>query len=227
MSASKLLDRLLQSGKDLIDQPALGWSSLPNTSKDGRFLTGLGSGALTGGALGLLLSNKKARKMGGKLAVYGGLAALGVVAYRAYSDWQSKQNVSNSPPRTLDRLPPSQIEGHSRAVLVAMIAAAKADGHVSSEERGLLETELVRLSGNEQDRHWLESELASPLEPAKVAALAITPELAAEMYLASALVVDEDTYMERAYLDEFARQLRLPQDLQRQLEQQVQAELSH
>ena len=43
-----------------------------------------GKGALAGGALGLLLGNKKARKMGGKVAVYGGVAAVGLLAYKAY-----------------------------------------------------------------------------------------------------------------------------------------------
>lgn len=220
MSASKLLDQLLRSGKDL-----LGESAPPrhqaSTSKSGSLLAGLGGGALGGGALGLLLSNKKARKIGGKLAVYGGLAALGVMAYRAYGEWQRKQPAASEAPRMLDRLPPAQIERHSRAVLTAMIAAAKSDGHISQIERGMLEAELLRLSGSEQDRQWLEAELASPLEPARVAALAQTPELAAEMYLASALVVDEESFMERAYLNELAKQLRLPPDLQRQLETQV------
>ena len=82
-----------------------------------------------------------------------------------------------------------------------MIGAAKADGHIGPEERGLLETELARLSSDASDRSWLEAELARPLDPAAVAQAAATPEMAAEMYLASLLVVDEESFMERAYLD--------------------------
>ncbi|MFQ6686940.1 tellurite resistance TerB family protein, partial [Bordetella pertussis] len=49
------------------------------------------------------------------------------------------------------------------------------------------------------------------------------PEMGAEMYLASLLVADEQSFMERAYLDELARQLKLPAELKQQLEAQVPA----
>jgi uncharacterized membrane protein YebE (DUF533 family) len=42
--------------------------------------------------------------------------------------------------------------------------------------------------------------------------------MAAEVYLASLLVVDETTTMERAYLDELARRLRLDPGLKADLE---------
>lgn len=230
MSARQLLDHLLQSGQGLVKDAS---SRLQGASQGGggagSFLGGLGGGALGGGALGLLLSNKKARKMGGKIAMYGGLAALGALAYRAYGDWQRQQApgaITGQPPalsepQTLDRLLPEQVEQHSNAVMVAMIGAAKADGHIGDEERRLLEDGLVKLSGDASDRAWLEAELARPLDPAMVARAARTPEMAAEMYLASLMVVDEESYMERAYLDELARQLKLPAGLKEQLESQA------
>lgn len=226
MSARQLLDQLLQSGRGLMQQTT---EQVQNTAKSGNggsFLAGLGGGALGAGALGLLLGSKKARKVGGKVAMYGGMAALGALAYRAYGQWQENQTrQQNAPapaqPRTLDRLPAPEAEKHCNAVLVAMIGAAKADGHIGAEERVLLEQELSRLSGDAGDRRWLEAELSQPLDPAAVARSACTPEMAAEMYLASVLVVDEESYMERAYLDELARQLKLEPSLQRELEQQV------
>ena len=45
--------------------------------------------------------------------------------------------------------------------------------------------------------------------------------MAAEMYLASLLVADEQSFMERAYLDELARQLKLEPSLRAELEAQV------
>ncbi|HEY9270546.1 tellurite resistance TerB family protein, partial [Achromobacter sp.] len=126
-------------------------------------------------------------------------------------------------PQTLDRLPAPQAEQHSTAVLTAMIGAAKADGHIGPEERTLLETELSKLSSDAQDRRWLEAELSRPLDPSVIAQAAQTPEMAAEMYLASLLVVDEESYMERAYLDELARQLKLQPGLKEQLEQHARA----
>ena len=47
---------------------------------------------------------------------------------------------------------------------------------------------------------WLERELNKPLDPAEIARAASTPEIAAEMYLASLLMVDEESFMERSYL---------------------------
>ncbi|WP_413816418.1 tellurite resistance TerB family protein [Pigmentiphaga sp.] len=187
-------------------------------------MPGLTGGALGAGAIGLLLGSKKARKIGGKVALYGGMAALGALAYRAYNDWQAKQTQPAHEPQTADRLPPPEAERHSRAMLTAMIGAAKADGHIGEEERRLLETEIGKLGGDPADRQWLEAELARPLDPAVIAQAAATQEMAAEMYLASLIVVDEESYMERAYLDELARQLKLPADLKASLEQRLHAE---
>lgn len=190
----------------------------------GGLLSGAGGGALGAGAIGMLLGSKKARKMGGKVAMYGGMAALGALAYRAYNDWQQGQSQPMHEPQTLDRVSPSEAETHSRAVLCAMIGAAKADGHIGDEERTMLEAEFDKLGGDAQDQAWLRAELASPLDPAAVARHAQSPEMAAEMYLASLLMVDEESYMERAYLDELARQLKLPEDLKLQLESRLRVE---
>ena len=81
-----------------------------------------------------------------------------------------------------------------------------------------METELRRSEADPALRSWFEAELRRPLEPADVAVGATTPELAAEVYLASVLVVDETSTMERAYLDALARELRLDEGLKRQLE---------
>ena len=70
---------------------------------------------------------------------------------------------------------------------------------------------------------WPVSYTHLPLDPAQIAQSARTPEMAAEMYLASLLVVDEESYMERAYLDELARQLKLQPGLKEQLEQHARA----
>jgi uncharacterized membrane protein YebE (DUF533 family) len=43
------------------------------------------------------------------------------------------------------------------------------------------------------------------------------------MYLASLLVIDDTSFMERAYLDEFARQVKLPAALKAELEKQANA----
>ncbi|OEC37409.1 Uncharacterized membrane protein YebE, DUF533 family [Pseudomonas cuatrocienegasensis] len=237
MNTRGLLDQLLKSGQDLLQNKAGGSSAggglgglLSGAGKGGLGSVlggGAGKGALAGGALGLLLGNKSARKFGGKALTYGGLAALGVIAYKAYGNWQAQQaQAPQGDPQTLDRLPAPQVELHSQAILKALVAAAKADGHVDARERELIEGEFVKLTGDAEVQRWLESELNKPLDPADVARAASTPEMAAEMYVASVLMVDEEHFMERAYLDELARQLKLDPQLKAELEAQTRRELA-
>ncbi|MBP2269882.1 uncharacterized membrane protein YebE (DUF533 family) [Pseudomonas sp. BP6] len=216
-----MLDQLLKSGQQLLEKQ--GGATKPGSASGGLggLLSGAGGGLLGGGALGLLLGSKKARKYGGKALTYGGLAALGVLAYKAYGNWQANQRVAAAEPQTIDRLPPAQAEQHSQAVLRALVAAAKSDGHIDERERALIEGEFTRLDSDRELQHWLHAELNKPLDPAEVARAAQTPEMAAEMYLASVMMVDEDNFMERAYLDELARQLRLDPGLRQALETQV------
>ena len=217
MNTRGLLDQLLKSGQQMLEKQ--GGATKPGSASGGLggLLSGAGGGLLGGGALGLLLGSKKARKYGGKALTYGGLAALGVLAYKAYGNWQANQRVAAAEPQTIDRLPPAQAEQHSQAVLRALVAAAKSDGHIDERERALIEGEFTRLDSDRELQHWLHAELNKPLDPAEVARAAQTPEMAAEMYLASVMMVDEENFMERAYLDELARQLRLDPGLRQEL----------
>ena len=231
MNTRGLLDQLLKSGQDMLqnktggqrkseDKGALG--GLLGGGGLGSLLGGAGGGALAAGAMGLLLGNKKARKFGGKALTYGGLAALGVIAYKAYGNWQAQQaSAPQGEPQTLDRLPPAQVEQHSQAILKALVAAAKADGHVDERERALIEGEFAKLDNDRELQSWLHAELNKPLDPTDVARAAGTPEMAAEMYSASVRLVDEETCLEKAYLDELARQLELAPGLKAELEKQV------
>jgi uncharacterized membrane protein YebE (DUF533 family) len=106
MNTRGLLDQLLKSGQELLNQASKGSGQKPAGNGGlGGLLSGAGGGALAAGAMGLLLGNKKARKYGGKALTYGGLAALGVLAYKAYGNWQARQGAGDQPPQTLDRLP--------------------------------------------------------------------------------------------------------------------------
>lgn len=185
--------------------------------------TDFGKGALSGGALGLLLGSNRTTR---KLATYGGLAAIGMMAYRAYGDYKRQQGgfSAGAQPQTVDRMAPPQAELHSQAILKALVAAAKADGHIDARERAVIEGEFARIDADAEVRQWLHAELEKPLDPAEVARAASTPEIAAEMYLASLLAADEQNFMERAYLDELARQLKLDDGLKLQLQQQVAAQ---
>lgn len=218
------LEGLLGGGNPAAPVPRPRSASGPRADDERGWLNAdFGKGALAGGALGLLLGNRKARKYGKKLAVYGGVAAIGVLAYRAYGDWQRQQGgaAAGTDPQTIDRLPPPQAEVHAQAILKALVAAAKADGHVDAREREVIEGEFRRLDDDASLQGWLHAELARPLDPAEVASASTSPEMASEMYLASLLAADEQSFMERAYLDELARQLGLDDALKQRLEEEV------
>ena len=225
MNTRGLLDQLLRSGQDLLQNKTGGSKQKVASGGSaglGSLLSGASGGALAAGAMGLLLGSKKARNVGGKVAVYGGLTALGVLAYKAYGNWQAQQGTApETEPQTLDRLPAAQVEQHSQAILQALVAAAKADGHIDDRERALIEGEFVKLDNDQELQHWLHAELNKPLDPTDVARAARTPETAAEMYIASVMMVDEENFMEKSYLDELARQLKLEPGLKAELERQV------
>lgn len=224
MSFGKLLEGLMQAAGQTASRG----------SQDMRWGQ-VGAGAAVGGALGLLLGNKsrKLGGLGGKAVKYGSVAALGYAAWKIYEQHQRNQQPASQPASTVTsnpwpapakaqpQLATPELELHSRLMLKAMIAAAKADGHVDERERGLIEAELQRQNAEPAERSWLEQELRRPLDPAEVASVVQAPEQAAEVYLASLLVADETSFMERAYLDELARQLKLPEALKRELEAQA------
>ncbi|MEW6118872.1 MAG: tellurite resistance TerB family protein [Pseudomonadota bacterium] len=211
MNIQNLLDQLLGAGQ----------SAARKASQSGY--ANFGTGMLAGGALGLLLGDKRVRKFGGKALTYGGAAALGALAFRAYRNWQQQKAAAGGTPAPAAQptqfLPAPEAADHSRAVLKALIAAAKSDGHIDARERGLIEEQLGRMAGEASLRAWIDAEVARPLDPAEVASAAGgSMEIATEMYLVSVLAVDSESFMERAYLDALATQLKLPVDLRAQLE---------
>jgi len=217
MKIQGFLDHLLKSAQG---SGNTGGAAPAQGGLGGMLNADFGKGALAGGALGLLLGKNKTSR---KLATYGGLAAIGVMAYKAYGDYKQQQGGAGASvePQTVDRLPPPQAELHSQAILKALVAAAKADGHIDARERQVIEGEFTRVSQDAELQQWLHAELEKPLDPAEVARAAGTPEIASEMYLASLMAADEQNFMERAYLDELARQLKLDDALKLKLEQQI------
>ncbi|MBV2129860.1 tellurite resistance TerB family protein [Arsukibacterium indicum] len=224
MNTKSLLDQLLKSGSGLLGGTSSQQNQRRQPGSDGLagLLSGRAGAALGGGALGLLLGSKKGRKLGGKVLTYGGMAALGLVAYKAYSNWQqNNQQQQTSVPATVDRVPEAEVEVHSKAILIAVIAAAKSDGHIDDREREIIDAEVAKFTRDASLLRWIDTELQKPLDPVAIASVATTQEIAAEMYLASVLVIDEESFMERSYLNELGKQLKLPADLQQEIKKQA------
>lgn len=166
MNTKALLDQLLKAGSDLMQQKSASQSSHQSSASSSvsKLMSGFGGGALSGGALAMLLGSKKGRSLGGKVITYGGLAALGVLAYKAYGNWQqqNKGTVDQHEPQTVDRLPAPQAEQHCHAILKALIGAAKADGHIDQQERQLIDSEIAKLTSDLSLQRWFDQELAKP-----------------------------------------------------------------
>ena len=219
MDLKGLLNQALNS--DLVKQ---GQQQIKQQSNSGT-LKSLGAGAVGGGLVSLLMGSKKSKKLGkkvGKNALkIGGVAALGALAYKVYNDYQSKNPHGSNQATQQDSFDSSD-NIHSELIIKAMIAAAKADGHVDQQEMERIESTLKQAGADQQLQSLLHAELNKPLDPVEVARLAQSPQQASEIYLASLIVVDEQNFMEKAYLQELAKQLQLSPEVTFQLEQQLQ-----
>ncbi|MCX2901303.1 tellurite resistance TerB family protein [Pseudomonas mandelii] len=190
------------------------------SSMGGGGLGGLLGGLLGGGsALGGAPQGRAGRSGGMN---YAALASLGMMAFQAYQAWQRNQaSAPQDTPQTANLLAGPELEEHSHAILRALIAAAKADGRIDDNEKHMISSEIGRHTDDPQLQQWLDNEVARPLSAADVAQSATDPGIAAEMYLASVMLVDDQQDAERAYLDELAAALSIDPQLQVQLEHQA------
>jgi uncharacterized membrane protein YebE (DUF533 family) len=200
--------------------------------KAGSFATG----AATGGLIGLLLGSKKARKFGGGLLGYGGAAVLGGLAYKAWRNYQMNQGrpaisagsgfpgpAAARPAPTESGFDPGQgtaTDGRpfALALIRAMIAAVKADGHIDAREQSLLQARIEAMALDAEAKAFIFDELARPTDLDALAALPRGPEQATELWLVSRIVCDPDDSREQAHLSSLAAKLKLPTDLLAQLE---------
>jgi uncharacterized membrane protein YebE (DUF533 family) len=232
INAQSLLDRFLGQGVNAQTPSSQGQSGAPAGSppagqvdlagaarqalSGAGGLGGLAASGVAGGLLGLLVGGKKKSKGGlGGVLTHGGAAMIGALASQAFQGWQKGQ----APAQTPAAQPPQAAQVEQRhlpaaapaangqpfelALVRAMIGAAKADGHIDAEE---------------QDRIFA---LAAPVSVSEIAALATTPEQAAELYLVSRLAIDPDRPAELAYLQALAHRLKLADELVAHLDRQI------
>lgn len=190
---------------------------------------------LGGGALGLMVGSKRGRKMGGKVLKYGALAGIGVLAWKAYQNYQGNKGQNQAQPQPQPQTqasgqegqPFEQLQGQAQEqrgleILQAMIMAARADGHVNANERALITQEIEKLGPDDELHAWIEQQFDAPLDASALAAKADSPQAAREIYLVSAVIIDDQNPMERAWLEQLSSALQLPADMVRELDRQVQ-----
>ena len=230
----KLLEQFLGGGTSQGGQQNTGQKSGQSSGMSPDFMKGLATGGVAGGLAGVLLGGKTSKKMAKGAVKLGGTAALAGLAYKAYTQWQASKNaapqVETPPMKDITPKPegtpflPSiaqQRDNMSLAILRAMIAAAKADGHIDADEQRRIFGKLDELDLDMEEKAFVMDELRKPLDIDAVVAAAATPELAVEIYAASVLAIDPDDPAEQAYLAMLASRLKLDPGLRLAVEKEA------
>lgn len=182
---------------------------------------------------GVLLGTDSGRKVAGSALKIGGLAAIAGLGYQAYKNYRDGQNPAETPQGGTPELlpPPSDSDFHPQAVssdfalilVRAMIAAARADGHIDDAERARI-IDKLKVSGLGDDAAtFLETELANPVDIDAIVAAAQTEEQRVELYTASRIAIEPKSRAERGYLDLLAGRLGLADGLVDHIEATVSA----
>mgnify|MGYP001552781240 CR=1 FL=1 len=188
------------------------------------------AGGLAGGALGGALTSKKGRKLAGSALKYGAVAAVGGIAYSAYKRYQ--QNTPSADTSTSHNWSGIGQERFAAAIenangsgalliMRAMIAAAFADGHLDDQEKARIFAELDRRQLSPTDKASLFDELKHPLSMSKIVEEVGSPEIAAEVYAASLIAIDETSPDGQLYLRTLASALSIPEELTTSIYEQV------
>ncbi|WP_430257634.1 tellurite resistance TerB family protein [Neorhizobium sp. IRS_2294] len=180
------------------------------------------------GIAAALLGTKTGRKIAGNVVTVGGIAAvagLGYLAYKNYKSGQSPQAALQPAPSAAEpiALPPPdspfslqspELTNDFALTLVrAMIAAAKADGHIDAAERANIMNKVHEVDLGDEAEAFIRDELANPVDIDDLVAAARTEEQKVELYTATRMTIDPDTRAERGYLDLLAGRLGLPDAL--------------
>jgi|HigsolmetaAR203D_1030402.scaffolds.fasta_scaffold00076_62 uncharacterized membrane protein YebE (DUF533 family) len=187
---------------------------------------------------------------GGGFKQAAGIAALGYLAYKAYQQYQqssptrgegaaggepaSPQAGTSDGPSLGERLagllrpeqqtkPDAALDDEKALLLIrAMIGAANADGQISPDERQRILSRLQEAGASDEDRRFIEAELASPRPIDSLVADIRDGETAEQVYLASEMAIEPDSPAERSYLDYLAARLNLSEAQVRELRQAAQ-----
>lgn len=238
MNGSDLIRQLMDRGLAGPHASAKGGDLLNQIMNSGA-AGGVFGGALAG-SLTSLLTGKRGKKLTKSAVKIGGLAAIGGLAYAAYKRYQqqSEANTAGAPaPRPQVPVSPEESQADSSflpsaadtaardalglALVRAMIAAAKSDGHIDRQEQQRIFDQINKLDLSSDDKAFLLEELGKPLDIDAIVKLAVSPEVATEIYTASLVAVDADTPAEEAYLQMLAARLGLEPGLVEQIHETV------
>jgi len=239
MNTQSFLDELLKTGKYYADKGRKIAEEKLKIPQEGEkrevALDGMKKGALAAGVLALLLGTGAGRRVTGSALKIGSLAAIGGIGWKAYQNWvnqkqadnaEIKEQADNAKNIPINELDEDAANERSQVLLRAMIAAAKADGHIDNKEINTIKEQIEKLKLSEEVAALLMDEINKPLNVKEVAELAKDRAMAAEIYLVSAVVTDKENSMEREYLKTLAKEMNLPEELVAELETIKEEEIS-
>lgn len=181
-----------------------------------------GAGMAAGGLGALVLGTRTGRSLAASAAKLGGLAVIGGLAYKAYTNYQQGAAASTDSLNHQRLVAPPSGSGFEAAtvsadlattMLKAMVAAAAADGRIDPAEHQKLVAGFGGESMPQAARDFLTREIASPASIATIAAEVASEEAAVQVFTAARITVDPDNVEEHAYLQDLATALGLDDGL--------------
>jgi uncharacterized membrane protein YebE (DUF533 family) len=107
-------------------------------------------------------------------------------------------------------------------LILALVFAAKSDGHIDDRERSAIEEQLREAGVEEQGRTLVAKAIEQPLDPQRLAQSVKNEEEALELYFLSCAAIDIDHFMERSYLNALGDALKIPQEVREGIEKDIQ-----
>lgn len=205
-------------------QSLLGQKSGASTSSssEGQGLNKLLMPGALGGLAGLLVANKSSRKLLAKYGtgalLVGGGAVAGTVLWNKYKD-RIRETHQDEPQFGQQQSP---LDVRTERLILALVFAAKSDGHIDEQEQAAIESQLREAGIEDQGRELVAKALEQPLDPVRLAQGVKNEEEALELYFLSCAVIDIDHFMERSYLNALGDALKVPQDVREGIEQDLQ-----
>lgn len=191
------------------------------SSSSGEGLSKLLTPGALGGLAGLLVANKSSRKLLSKYGtgalLAGGGAVAGTVLWNKYKE--RIRSAHQGEPQFGQQASP--LDERSERLILALVFAAKIDGHIDDKERAAIEQQLREAGVEEQGRALVARAIEEPLDPARLAKGIQNEEEALELYFLSCAAIDIDHFMERSYLNALGDALKIPADVREGIEQDI------
>jgi len=180
--------------------------------------------AVAGGLAALLLGTSTGRSVTAGAVKLGGLAGLGGIAYKAFSNWQQNKPLMEGVPGLEQLTAPAPTgsgfhaddHSHDTAQLIvgAMVATASADGTIDPAQRATLLAQMQRAGLGSEERAFLDEAIAHPMSPAEIArSIAGNSQLASQVVAAASLVADPANAKEEEFLSSLSTELGMSGDL--------------